>query len=328
MPLTFAALLAVSLAAAPPKCAEFDAQLSKTYGFRPAKLSPDERKAKNAELDAFWAAAKSHGADWVPCLRAALKNPKRDHFFAYDGAQLLRSLSQAAEDQQLLLEAYRDADFDDVQLREWVEGLSRLGFQGVDTSSAAARWFTLPKPQYNVPEHAQLMGLSAGALFLYGAMDEAVATPALIALAKKKNPLEVQRTLLYLLARQNTPAATAFLKGLTCESELCPKEAAPEVLALRKGEGRLTPRASPKVTRERFVAAFEGILKKDWKAFDAINHELPDAELDLVAVLEPGDLPLLRKVRRLTASYANPHMAKLYDELSRALYTLTFERAK
>ena len=52
---------------------------------------------------------------------------------------------------------------------------------------------------------------------------------------------------------------------------------------------------------------------------------VPDGERDVVAVLKPEDLPLVRKVRRLIISGGNQHSIEYYNSFSKILMTLVWK---
>jgi hypothetical protein len=96
-------LLALTLAVATPaesaRCAGLDAQIARTYGFRPSQLDGEGRERKSAQMDALWQAVQSNPAVLGPCLKAALARTKDDGWLLFDGSQLLVSVdpSEAAQ---------------------------------------------------------------------------------------------------------------------------------------------------------------------------------------------------------------------------------------
>ena len=63
-------------------------------------------------------------------------------------------------------------------------------------------------------------------------------------------------------------------------------------------------------------------MKDNWEPFAALAREVPDGEEDVVAVLKPEDLPLVRTVRRKRIAHANQHAASYYVSFTRILMTM------
>lgn len=322
----FLLLAAVVLSAASAACAaqqpceEFSRMVKSTYDFKPSRLKDDaERSAKSAAMDRFWNAVKARQKELLPCLRAALEDPKADQWFGFDGSNLLVYLDDSKESKAAQVRRYASVDLGDVDLQDWVSTLARRGAEGFDTSEPAARWLARPGAEYYLPQHgAYHVTKLEGALYLYGSMDEAQATPALLKIANEPgNP--AREYALGLLAVQATPEALRALKAADT-SGLSPqiREAIRKTLERPKV---FEPRAKPKTSREEFLKAFEGVVKGEPSYFFELVTQVPDGERDVVAVLRPEDLPLVRRVRRTFISAANPHAAEYYDSFTGILMT-------
>lgn len=87
----------------------------------------------------------------------------------------------------------------------------------------------------------------------------------------------------------------------------------------------ITPRAKPKTSRAEFLEAFNEILTGRWEKFIRLVTEVPDGEVDVVAVLRPEDLPLIRNVRRRMVANATPHAIEFYDSFTRILMTMIWK---
>jgi hypothetical protein len=85
------------------------------------------------------------------------------------------------------------------------------------------------------------------------------------------------------------------------------------------------PRAKPKTTRQEFVTAFENVLAGNSEAFFELTSQVPDGERDVVAVLKPEDLPLVRKVRRRIIANGNQHSIEFYNSFTQILMTLIWK---
>jgi len=294
--------------------------LKATYNFKPSLLKSEaERSEKSAAMDRFWEAVKANQKEMLPCLRAALEDPTTDQWFGFDGSTLLVSLDPSPESKSTLIRRYASMDLDDVDLADWVPRLAHLGAEGFDISEAAARWLAYPKAEFFLPQHgAYHVTKAEGALYLYGSMDEAQATPALLKIASQpSNPL--RDSALALLMMQATPEALRALKAADT-SGLSPKSRAAlrEFLEMPKV---FEPRAKPKTSREEFLKAFNDFLNGEPNTFFELTEKVPDGEKDVVAVLKPEDLPLVRRVRRKFIAASNPHATEYYRSFTKILMT-------
>jgi hypothetical protein len=95
--------------------------------------------------------------------------------------------------------------------------------------------------------------------------------------------------------------------------------------ALLRGPELIKPRAKPKTSRVEFLQAFQGIVSGKWDLFFELVSKVPDGEKDVVAVLKPEDLPLVRKVRRIIIAKANPHAIEYYNSFTSILMTMTWK---
>lgn len=318
---SFVFTLATLARAAQPPCEEFARAVKSTYDFKPSRLKDDaERGAKSATMDSFWDSVKSRRKELLPCLRAAVEDPKADSWFRFDGSNLLVYLDPTPESKAAQVRAYSSAELEDVDLAVWVSTLARLGAEGFDVSGAGSRWLALPAAEYYLPEHgAYRVDRFLGAIFIYGAMDEAQATPALLKSAADP-ALPGREVAVSLLAMQATPEA---MRGLR-EAVLPALPAAQQASLRRMLESPkvIAPREKPKTSREQFLKAFAAASAGDWEPFEALVSEVPDGERDVVATLKSEDLPLLRRVRRAMIARANPHAAEYYVTFTQILTTL------
>jgi hypothetical protein len=302
------------------QCAEFQRLIKETYNFKPARLNEAEQTAKSNAMDRVWESVKRDRATLLPCLRAALTDPNADGFFRFDGSNLLLSLDQSPESKLTLVRAYALVDLGDVDLRVWVGRLALLGAEGFDVSEAADRWLRFPKAFYYLPEHGVYkVTVDNGAMFLYGSMDEGQATPALLKIVSDKNH-PGREIALWALMNQATVESLQALKQINAR-EFSGK-AQKSLSALLTSPQLLEARAKPKTTRQEFVTAFEKLLQGDWHPFLDLVSAVPDGERDVVAVLKPEDLPLVRKVRRRIIANGNQHAIEFYNTFSTILMTL------
>lgn len=302
-------------------CERFARTVKSTYNFKPSRLKDEaESNVKSAAMDRFWETVKADREEMLPCLRAALNEPQSDPWFRFDGSNLLVSLDPSSASKAEQVRQYTAADLNDVHLEVWVSTLAQRGAEGFDVSEAGARWLAYPKAEYYLPQHgAYKVGKTLGAIFIFGSMDEAQATPALLKIAASPDH-PGRESAISLLLMQAMPEAVNGLKILNLAG-LSPGAQA----VLRRHLERplvITPREKPKTTRAQFLKAFEDAVKGDWNYFSELVSEVPDGEKDVVAVLRPEDVPLVRRVRRARIAHANPHAAEYYVSFTQILMTM------
>jgi hypothetical protein len=173
-----------------------------------------------------------------------------------------------------------------------------------------------------LPEHgAYEVTQDNGALFLYGSMDETQATPALLKIISDRNH-PGREIALWALMSQATPESLRALKGI--DKRGLSEEGRSNLNALMTNPDVFKARAKPKTSRQEFVKAFEEYLKGDASPFLDLVSQVPDGEKDVVAVLQPEDLPLVRKVRRSIIANGNQHSIEYYNSFAKILMTLVW----
>lgn len=303
-------------------CAELEKLIDETYNFKPSKILPAELDAKSVAMDVVWKKVKANQKDLLPCLRQAINSRPGDKFFRFDASNLLIQLDQSAEAKKILLNAYAEVDLSDINLRYWMPYIAILGYEGFDTAAAGENWLKHPKPEYYLPQHGSLpVTKKIGAYIIYGSMDEALATPALVKIAAQETH-PGREIAVELLMSQATPEAFRELKKLDRKGlSAAVRESVdafltkPNLLAAREGE--------PKITRRQYLDAFEQLTAGKPQAFLRLAVEVTDGEKDAVAVLKQEDIPLIRKARRAFVTGANPHSAEWYQGFTAILMTLT-----
>lgn len=312
-------LIPVSLQGQTADCASLQRLIKETYNFKPARVSEAERDAKSDAMDRVWSLVKKDRVTLLPCLRAALADSNADAFFRFDGSNLLLSLDPSAESKSILVRSHTLVDLADVDLRVWLSRLSSLGAEGFDISEAADKWLRFPRAYYFLPEHGGYkVGADIGAIFLYGSMDEAQATPALRKIVSDKTH-PGREIALWALMNQATPESLQALRQINARE--FSGRTQKSLKALLTSPQLLDAREKPKATRQDFVTAFEKLLQGDWRPFLHLVSAEEDGENDAVAVLKPEDLPLVRKVRRRIIANGNPHAMEFYNSFSSILMT-------
>ncbi len=296
--------------------------IASTYGFKPSRLDASEQAVRAKKMDAFWNAVKGDPGVALPVLREALAAPAADPYFVFDGCNLLLTLDASPAAKKFQISCYARTDLQEIDLRSWVMTLARLATEGYDTSAAAESWLKDPGNRYVVPEHAFEADFQAGALFLYGSMDEAFATPALARIvgdAKHPGRLAAFQVLL----SQATPMAIGIIRALAPAT--LPEKAREALAGMFTSPPILVPRDPPRMARKEFLDAFRAIVDHDsWDAFARVKTSDPDGEVDAVAVLKPEDLPLVRQVRRLRIARGHQHALEDFDSFTLILITLSW----
>jgi len=295
-----------------------------TYGFRPAELTAADQAVHLAAIDTFWNTVKANRRTLLPCLSADLTTPPDSGLFLVDGSNLLLSLDSSASAKAIQVRAYTGARLDDIDLRVWVSDLAQRGAEGFDVSTAAERWLRYPKAHFYLPEHgAYEVQRLEGALYLYGSLPESLATPALIRIVTSPRD-SARQDALYLLMSQATPEALRALRTLptagfsgTTRTALQRFLRTPPLFERRQGK--------PLNTREEFLATFDSLLAGDASPFLELADKVADGERDVVTVMRPEDVPILRAVRRHLIAAANQHATDYYDSFTRIILTLIWD---
>jgi hypothetical protein len=307
----------------PGQCDSFQQTIKGTYNFKPALMNESQVEAQSEKLDTFWAQARQSRATLLPCLRQALKQDKSGSFFAIDGSMLLVDMDPSVASKALQVRKFIEADLDGTDLEYWVATMARRGVEGFDTSEAGAKWLSYPKAKYELSMHGGYpVGPFVGAVFIFGSMDEELATPVLLRIANDvRHPHRDDA--IAILSSLATPSAYRALKqinpaGLSADAQKT-------IAELLDHPKVLQPRIPPKLTREENLRAFQGIVVGDYSAFREMVWKAPDGEVDAVATLLPEDIPLLRRARRASISRCNQHALSDYASFTAILKALTWK---
>lgn len=313
----------IAVGQAVTSCAQFNGVLKATYNFKPSKLTEARRDAKSAEMDKFWAMVKANRGVLLPCLTAALESPDADQWFRFDGSNLLVSLDPSSRSKALQVAGHTQVDLNDVNLQIWVSTLAQRGVEGFNISDAATRWLHHPNAGYIIPLHGlfEVKHLE-GAMFLFGSMDESQATPALLKIVEQSKG-QTREYAVWILMSQATPESLRALKQMDTSS--LSGATRNGLRKLLTNPERFKPRAIPKTTRAEFLTAFQRLVDGDWRDFMRLVSEVPDGEKDVVAVLKPEDVPLVRKVRRKFIANSNQHALDYYTSFTQILMTMIWK---
>jgi hypothetical protein len=233
-------------------------------------------------------------------------------------------MDSSREAKLVLLDALTKVSLDDVDLRSWVGIASALGREGFDTSALGRRWLSYPNAEYSLPEHGGYrVDRGNSAMFIFGALEEKYATPALIELSRTASG-SAKETAVWLLMSQATPEALQALVGLNT-SGLSAEVLASRQALLQKPD-LIVRRESPKTTRAQFVEAFAAILAGNEQPFLDLVKAVPDGERDVVTVCTTAaDLDMIRRVRRHFIAKNNQHAIDYYNQFSQIIMTLVWK---
>jgi hypothetical protein len=321
--LSVSIFLSIACAQDSGNCGSFQRIIKTTYNFKPSRLTASERDSKSEAMDHFWNTAKANSKELLPCLRAALQDPNADKWFRFDGSNLLVELDPSEASKAIQVRNYTDVDLEDVDLRTWVTTLSLRGFEGFDVSEAGSRWLGYPNAKYSLPEHGGYkVTVFSGAFFIFGSMDESQTTPALVKIISQPNH-PWREWALMMLVHQATPESFQILKQLTAST--FSESAQNNLRKVLNNPDLLKPRSKPKTSREEFIKAFQDMLNGDSSSFMELVSEVPDGEKDVVAVLKPEDLPIVRKIRRLIVAQGNQHSIEYYNSFTEILMAMVWK---
>lgn len=304
-------------------CAAFKQLVKKIYNFDERRLTDKQKFAKVPVLDHFWKTVKTRRKTYLPCLRTALQDPKANPFFRYDGSKLLVTLDPSTTSKALQVKIYTTTDLDTVGPQLWMGVLAERGAEGFDISQAAEHWITDPKAHYTLPEHGDFnVDAYQGARFLYGSMNEIYATPSLLRVLKHAKEAD-REIALDLLASQATPEALRALKKVDLQK--FPASFQRNIPNILNGTPMIEPRDKPQISRAEYLQAFNDMVKGNGAKFAALVERVSDGERDAVVVLQPEDLPLVRRVRRLIVASTNPHALEYYDDFTNIILALVWK---
>jgi hypothetical protein len=320
-----------SPAADPTLCESIRTAKSKVYGYHIAQLTEEQIDAKSKELDAFWKQVQNAGPDGVSCIRDLLTEEKTDHVFQFDAASMLFPADHSPEALTLIRDSLRQADFQESDPANYLTLAMDLQQAGVDVRPLAAKLLLYPNATIHISEHQMDLDSDTAALFLYGSMDPAQATTALIRLLDAKQPF-VRAAAAHLLAEQMTQDSFRALSKWDGISRIEEDFRRNDIQTIMKYQP-INPAdyGSPKFTRETVLQTiaglphtrkeFDEVMATKGAAFDqqmrdkkATQQDIAQAVADglpiygiadhtafvtsAVATLQPADFDTIREARR------------------------------
>jgi hypothetical protein len=212
--------LAPTPAFAAQDAAAFHAEIAKLYDFPIGKLSNEKMVEKSGELDVFWKKVEKEKAAYLPMLRKELTNTANPPFFAFDGASLLRSISEDRADRQLALDSITRGGPTIASGEGYVSIVHAFAVEGYDVTQAALRLADKPDFFVYYGFHVMPMTQFNALLYMLFPMDEKLFVGALAQrLEVEKNP-KTQKALVLTLALTVTPEGNAALRNFVARKDI------------------------------------------------------------------------------------------------------------
>src|SRR5579864_6847982 len=252
-----------------PSCADLRAQKEKVYGFHLAQLNETQIDAKSKEIDAYWKQLQGAGPEGVTCLKEMLASEKTDHIFQFDAASFLYQMDKSPESLNLVKDALAQADFQETDPANYLSLALDLGQRGVDVQALAAKLLLYPNAVIHISEHSLDLDSDTAALFLYGSMNPAKSSKALIAQLQAQEPF-VRAAAAHLLAEEMTEEAFRALSTWSGLAEVKEDYRRNDIQSVMKYQAPDPAEfANPKWTREQVLQIVAG-LPHTRKEFDDV----------------------------------------------------------
>jgi hypothetical protein len=207
-------------------------------------------------MDAFWDEVTKHKNVELPILRKELEDQGNPRFFFDDGSNLLLSLSQSPEDQQIaVVVSISRTDLKDVDRRHYLFEVHSLALKGVNVTPAALHMLDDPKFEVFLPQHgAYRLDQSACLLVALLPLKTEVWLPVVIKRMQTESDATAIKTLLLLLFYAQTNEADRLLQSTATGSD-SPREVQDFASTIVKherelGVGKQPSRATEEKLRE------------------------------------------------------------------------------
>jgi hypothetical protein len=289
------------------------------YGFRPAKLTDAERKAKSAAMDSYWNLVKKAGPAGADCLRALLQK-QTDGFAVFDEASLLYSLSKSAESRDVVAQAIAKTDLADVQPADYVRLALRLARDGADIEAIAHNYLTATSDvtTYLAAHGGFKFDRAAGALLLYGVLPTEKIDDAL---SKEVNSgsAETRNAAALVWSMNMTERSFKGVAALGNMTEFSSETRHQVRSVLIPYEVPVTP---PKYTREQMLAKIAKFPDIDMDPSEDFERENKALDNSVYATFTEADVATLRESRRKFITGVSNEAVESYSEMSRVLLHL------
>ena len=190
------------------------ARVQAIYSFSPSKVTNQVRENKSKEMDSFWNEVKGHPEVELPLLRNELADPGNPTFFFADGCDLLLSLSQSLEDQELAVRAFTRVDLADFESHQYLLEIHALAVKGANVTPAALHMLDDPKFQVFLPEHAYRLDQAQCLQVALLPLKTEVWLPSVLERLKAEHEDTAMRSLLLLLFYAQTDSADKAIAAI------------------------------------------------------------------------------------------------------------------
>lgn len=193
----------------------FHQRIKRLYSFEPHTLTTNQIEEKSLALDEFWKEATASPEQYVPALRAELRDKSNPAYFAYDGSKLLLSLSDLHADRALALDSIPRADLRGIQHTDYLRTVHWFAVNGFDTTTAALRILDFPDFKAFIVQHALTLGQNYSLIYMLFPMSELNYISDLVELLEVEEHSASQKSILlalwYTLNNEAREAATQFI---------------------------------------------------------------------------------------------------------------------
>lgn len=136
------------------------------YNFEPHKISSKEKEEKSKRMDLFWEKVTKNKKESLEELKIELRDSTNSSFFLYDGGNLLLSLTESKEDNQIALDAMSRVNLKDINLADYVRSMNYFALKGFNTTNAALKIISLDTFVAYIPQHAMELGKGLALRFM------------------------------------------------------------------------------------------------------------------------------------------------------------------
>lgn len=171
-------------------------------------------------MDDFWNKVKSDTAKYLNELRTELQIEGNPKFFYYEGGQLLLSISNNAQDKEIVLKAIPKSDLNDIDKRNYVSTLNYLAKANLNTTEAALKILDDKEFSFIIPEHS--LHFNQGYCLTYSLLPTKpdFYVNAVISRFKTEKDINTKKSIVTLLWFANTCSGNDFLKSILTDKTI------------------------------------------------------------------------------------------------------------
>ncbi|MDA0349697.1 MAG: hypothetical protein O3C20_20095 [Verrucomicrobia bacterium] len=169
-------------------------------------------------MDEFWELVKNSQEDYLPLLRESLTGLNENEWFHFDGAALLRSLSQSLDDSKIVAKSICKCRLVDVNKTHFFWLVLALTNEGVNTVPLITKILEEPEYRVIVPQHALILGGEQAAIQCSLLLEEEYVPLLRAELKSHPNP-GVKKTLIRMIALDVSEKGQEAIKKFLEENE-------------------------------------------------------------------------------------------------------------